>query len=53
MMAARAGIFRVDSAAPLGNHLLADKTLHFDVEGVGVREATAEELIHGAGGHHH
>jgi FKBP-type peptidyl-prolyl cis-trans isomerase SlyD len=40
-----------------GNHPLADKTLHFDVDVVGVREATAEELehghVHGAGGHHH
>jgi FKBP-type peptidyl-prolyl cis-trans isomerase SlyD len=40
-----------------GNHPLADQTLHFDVEVVEVREATAEELehghVHGAGGHHH
>jgi FKBP-type peptidyl-prolyl cis-trans isomerase SlyD len=40
-----------------GNHPLADQTLHFDIEVVGVREATAEELehghVHGAGGHHH
>ena len=40
-----------------GNHPLADHTLHFDVQVVGVREATAEELdhghVHGAGGHHH
>lgn len=40
-----------------GNHPLADQTLHFDVEVVAVREATAEELehghVHGAGGHHH
>jgi len=40
-----------------GNHPLADQTLHFDVEVVSVREATAEELehghVHGAGGHHH
>jgi FKBP-type peptidyl-prolyl cis-trans isomerase SlyD len=40
-----------------GNHPLADQQLHFDVEVVGVREATAEELehghVHGAGGHHH
>ncbi len=40
-----------------GNHPLADKTLHFDVQVVSVREATSEELehghVHGAGGHHH
>jgi FKBP-type peptidyl-prolyl cis-trans isomerase SlyD len=40
-----------------GNHPLADQRLHFDVEVVGVRAATAEELehghVHGAGGHHH
>jgi FKBP-type peptidyl-prolyl cis-trans isomerase SlyD len=40
-----------------GNHPLANQTLHFDVEVIGVREATAEELehghVHGAGGHHH
>jgi FKBP-type peptidyl-prolyl cis-trans isomerase SlyD len=40
-----------------GNHPLADQALHFDVEVVGVREATSEELehghVHGAGGHHH
>jgi FKBP-type peptidyl-prolyl cis-trans isomerase SlyD len=40
-----------------GNHPLADQTLHFDVEVVSVRAATAEELehghVHGAGGHHH
>jgi FKBP-type peptidyl-prolyl cis-trans isomerase SlyD len=40
-----------------GNHPLADKILHFDVQVVNVREATAEELehghVHGAGGHHH
>ena len=39
------------------NHPLADQTLHFEVQIVGVREATAEELehghVHGAGGHHH
>lgn len=40
-----------------GNHPLAGQALHFDVEVVGVREATEEELEHGhvhdAEGHHH
>jgi len=39
------------------NHPLAGETLHFDVEVMDVRDATAEEMehghVHGAGGHHH
>jgi FKBP-type peptidyl-prolyl cis-trans isomerase SlyD len=39
------------------NHPLAGQTLHFEVEVLDVREATAEELehghVHGAGGHEH
>jgi FKBP-type peptidyl-prolyl cis-trans isomerase SlyD len=39
------------------NHPLAGEALHFDVEVVEVREATAEEVahghVHGPGGHHH
>ena len=39
------------------NHPMAGKDLHFDVEIVGVREASAEEVahghVHGDGGHQH
>lgn len=39
------------------NHPMAGKDLHFDVEIVEVREASAEEVehghVHGDGGHHH
>ena len=40
-----------------GNHPLAGKSLHFDVEIAAVRPATEEELshghVHGPDGHHH
>jgi FKBP-type peptidyl-prolyl cis-trans isomerase SlyD len=40
-----------------GNHPLAGKRLHFDVEVLSVRQATADELshghAHGPDGHHH
>lgn len=40
-----------------GNHPLAGQTLAFEVEVLGVRDASAEELehghVHGEGGHHH
>ena len=39
------------------NHPMAGKDLHFDIEIVEVREASAEEIehghVHGDGGHHH
>jgi FKBP-type peptidyl-prolyl cis-trans isomerase SlyD len=40
-----------------GNHALAGKNLHFDVDVVSVRDATEEEVehghVHGPEGHHH
>ena len=40
-----------------GNHPLAGYDLNFDVEVIGLRAATKEEIdhghVHGAGGHHH
>jgi FKBP-type peptidyl-prolyl cis-trans isomerase SlyD len=40
-----------------GNHPLAGVELHFEVEIMGIRNATPEELahghVHGEGGHHH
>jgi len=40
-----------------GNHPLAGMNLSFDVEVIGVRDASKEELehghVHGEGGHHH
>ena len=47
---------RGDYATVDPNHPLADKTLHFDIEVAGVRDATPDELehghAHGPGGHH-
>jgi FKBP-type peptidyl-prolyl cis-trans isomerase SlyD len=46
-----------DYATVDGNHPLVDKTLHFSVEVVSIREPTAEELqhghVHGPEGHSH
>ena len=50
----KVGKFNVDIDS---NHPLAGKTLTFEIEVAGIRDATAEELAHGhahgAGGHHH
>lgn len=46
-----------DTVRVSGNHPLAGQTLHFQVEIISVRAATAEEIshghVHGEGGHHH
>lgn len=46
-----------DSVKIDGNHPMAGRTLHFDVEVIKIREATEEEMnhghVHGPGGHHH
>lgn len=40
-----------------GNHPMAGKSLHFEVDVIGVRAASSDELahghVHGPGGHHH
>ncbi|MDO6460224.1 peptidylprolyl isomerase [Granulosicoccaceae sp. 1_MG-2023] len=50
----KVGRFNVDVDT---NHPYAGKTLSYDIEVTGVRDATEEELAHGhahgAGGHHH
>ena len=48
---------RADGVVLDGNHPLAGRTLQFDVEILGVRAASAEEIahghVHGAHDHHH
>jgi FKBP-type peptidyl-prolyl cis-trans isomerase SlyD len=47
----------LESVTVDGNHPLAGKELHFDVEVMTIRNATQEEIshghVHGPGGHHH
>ena len=54
VMVIKAGKFNVDVDT---NHPLAGKTLTFDVDVQGVRDATGDEIshghAHGVGGHHH
>ena len=56
-MAVRVTEVNEDGVVIDANHPLAGQTLHFAVEVLDVRAATAEELahghVHGAGGHHH
>ena len=56
-MAVRVAEVNEDGVVIDANHPLAGQTLHFAVQVLGVRAATAEELahghVHGAGGHHH
>ncbi|WP_448509089.1 FKBP-type peptidyl-prolyl cis-trans isomerase [Immundisolibacter sp.] len=56
-MAVRVTEVNEDGVVVDANHPLAGQTLHFAVQVLGVRAATAEELahghVHGAGGHHH
>ncbi len=56
-MSVRVAEVNEDGVTVDANHPLAGQTLHFAVEVLGVRAATAEELahghVHGAGGHHH
>ena len=56
-MAVRVAEVNEDGVVVDANHPLAGQTLHFAVEVLDVRAATAEELahghVHGAGGHQH